>query len=95
MRTPFPTRPADTTADAERVQIDLLRAAPIGRRLHLALGLSATVISAARRALARANPDASAREVELRFVAVHYGTELADALRAELRRREHALALHD
>jgi len=48
----IPARPADTTLDAERVQIELLRAASIARRLHVALALTADVISAARRALA-------------------------------------------
>ena len=33
--TAFPSRPDDTTADAERVQIALLRAAPVSRRLRL------------------------------------------------------------
>lgn len=80
-------RPADTDPDAERVQVALLRAASVGRRLGLAFGLSATVIGSARRALVRARPDASAREVDLRFVALHYGTGLADAVRAHLERR--------
>ena len=86
----IPARPADTTLDAERVQVALLRAAPVARRLHLALALSATVIGAARRALARAQPHASARELDLRFVELHYGTETAEGLRAELDRRDTA-----
>ena len=32
----IPPRPSDTDADAERVQVDLLRAVPVARRLHLA-----------------------------------------------------------
>ena len=84
---PVPARPADTTPDAERVQVDLLRRAPIARRLHLAMSLSSTVISLARRALARAYPDASARELDLRFVELHYGRDIAADLRAALDRR--------
>ncbi|OFW16342.1 MAG: hypothetical protein A3F69_05080 [Acidobacteria bacterium RIFCSPLOWO2_12_FULL_66_10] len=83
----IPPRPADTALDAERVQVALLRAAPVARRLHLALALSATVIGAARRALARAQPHASARELDLRFVELHYGAAAADGLRADLDRR--------
>ena len=86
----IPARPADTALDAERVQIALLRAAPVARRLHLALALSATIIGAARRALARAQPHASARELDLRFVELHYGTDAAEGLRAELDRRDTA-----
>jgi hypothetical protein len=85
---PIPPRPLDTALDAERVQVALVRAAPVARRLHLAFGLSATVIGAARRAIARAHPHASARELNLRFVELHYGAEAASGLRADLDRRD-------
>lgn len=88
---PIPARPADTEPDAERVQVALLRAAPVARRLHVAMALSATVMSAARRALARARPLASARELDLRFVELHYGADLAADLRADLDRRDAAV----
>ena len=87
---PIPPRSDDTSADAERIQVELFRAAPVARRLRIALNLSATVISAARRGLARANPDASQREQDLRFVEVHYGSDLAAALRADLNKRGNA-----
>lgn len=87
------SRPDDTTPEAERVQIDLLRAAPVSRRLHLAWSLSATVIGAARRALARANPQASQAELDVRFVEIHYGPDLATALREDLRRRHDPASL--
>ena len=85
---PIPARPPDTALDAERVQVALLRAAPVARRLHLALALSATIIGVARRALARAQPHASARELDLRFVELHYGADAAAGLRADLDRRD-------
>ncbi len=84
----IPARPADTAPDAERVQVALLRAAPVARRLHIAMALSATIIGAARRALARAQPQASPRELDLRFVELHYGTALVADLRADLDRRD-------
>ena len=84
----IPPRSADTSAEAERVQVELIRAASVARRLHLALGLSATIISAARRALARARPQESAREIDLRFVELQYGAEVAAGVRAELARRD-------
>ena len=90
MPAPIPGRPADTALDADRVQVALFRAAPVARRLHLALALSATVIGAARRALARARPHASARDLDLRFVELHYGAGMAADLRAELDRRDTA-----
>lgn len=83
----IPARPADTAPDAERVQVALLRAAPVARRLHLAFTLSATVIGVARRALARARPQATPQELDLRFVELHYGADAAAGLRADLGRR--------
>ena len=80
-------RPADTTPDAERVQVALFRAAPVARRLHLAFSLSATIIGAARRALARSQPHASTWELDLHFVGLHYGPHVAEGLRADLDRR--------
>jgi hypothetical protein len=92
---PILPRSIDTEADAEEVQLRLLRAAPPGRRLQIAFRLSATVIGAARRAIARARPQATKRELDLRFVEVHYGADLARALRAHLERRDTAAAASD
>jgi hypothetical protein len=83
----IPSESTDTTPDAARVQVNLLRDASVARRLHLACSLSAAVVSTARRALARKNPHASSAELDVRFAAVHYGLDLAEALRAELTRR--------
>ena len=88
---PIPPRPDDTTREAERVQAALIRAAPVARRLRLAFGLSATVIGLAKRAIARANPAESNEEIELRFVAFHYGRDLADSVKDELQRRRAVL----
>lgn len=87
MHPPFPSSPLDTAPDAERVQLALIRAAPVSRRLHLAFSLSATVINLARRAIARAHPDASPEERSLLFVERHYGAALASELRSDLERR--------
>jgi hypothetical protein len=92
----IPARPADTAPDADAVQIALLRAAPVGRRLHIALALSATAISAARRGLARAYPRSTAGDLDLRFVELHYGADAAAGLRADLSRRvAEQIPVHD
>lgn len=75
-------RSADTDPEAERVQIELLRRAGPARRAAMALDLSAMVIELARRAIRRNMPGASEQEVGVRFVELHYGSDLA----AELRR---------
>jgi hypothetical protein len=81
---PLRSRSADTDAEAERVQLELLRSASPGRRTALALSLSATVISLARRALRAQAPAASEQEIGLRFVELSYGRELAAEVAAFL-----------
>jgi len=84
----IPPRPALTSVEAERIQIDLIRAVPVSQRLRMAFSLSATVIDLARRALAQAQPDASQEELDVRFVELHYGADLAALLRADLIQRQ-------
>ncbi len=86
----IPARSADTDPDAERVQVALFREASVARRLQLAQSLSDTVRQLARRALAVSGPEASFRDLALRFVEVHYGVELAAGLRADFERRDKA-----
>jgi len=75
---------SDTDPETERVHLELLRRASPGRRLRLALSLSRTVMILSRDGLARRTREGSPDEVGLRFVALHYGAELADAVRADL-----------
>lgn len=77
----------DTDPEAARVQLDLLRRAPVAARLHLAFSLSRTVVGLSRRGLARLHPGDSPEEIALRFAAVHYGLDLAEELRRHLRGR--------
>ncbi len=80
----MPDQSADTDPQAERVQLELLRAATVARRVALAFSLSETVIGLARRAIRRQSPDLTDENVSLRFVEIHYGYELAERLRAYL-----------
>jgi hypothetical protein len=77
----------DTDPETERVHLEMLRRASPSHRLRLALSLSQTVMSLSRDGLARRDPAASAEELGLRFVALHYGVALADELRADLAAR--------
>ena len=78
----------DTDPEAARVQLELLRRATPARRLALALSLSRSVLELSREGIARREPGASAQEVGLQFVELHYGRGLAAELRAELATRE-------
>lgn len=77
----------DTDPDAARVQSELFRRASPARRLALALSLSRTVLGLSQRGLARRMTGATDREIAVRFVELHYGPELAHAVREELARR--------
>ena len=83
----LPVRSPDTDAEADRVQMDLLRSATPARRAGLALSLTSTVVGLARLALARQDPAATDEEIGVRFVKLHYGQELGSALAAHLRAR--------
>ncbi len=75
---------SDTDPDVLRLQTDLLRGATTGRRVGLALSLSAAVIDLAYAGIRRRSPAISEFDARLRFVEIHYGTELARAIRSKL-----------
>jgi hypothetical protein len=79
--------PSDTHPAAARVQLDLLRAAGFERRATIARSLSRSVIGLSRRALRERMPEAAERELQLRWVELHYGRDLAVRVRAFLARR--------
>jgi len=78
---------SDTSPEAEKVQIELLRKASNAQRLGLALSLTDLAIDLAKRAIARANPGLSQRELDLKFVEIHYGKDLAQRVREYLKDR--------
>jgi hypothetical protein len=78
----------DTAPEVEKVQIELIRAASVAKRISLALSLSETAMFLSRRAIQRANPSFSRRQLDLAFVAHHYGQNLAERLRLYLEREQ-------
>ena len=82
------TQSSDTTPEAEKIQIELLRKATISRRMSIVRSLSQTVMYLSRRAIKRANPSFTEREVDIAFVANHYGQDLAERLRIYLKQKD-------
>jgi len=76
------TQSVDTDLNTEETQISLIRKASIAKRISMLRSLSQTTIQLSRRAISRANPGLSEPEINLIFVAYHYGDELANCLRA-------------
>jgi len=79
--------PSDTSPEAERVQTELLRQATNAQRIGLALSMTDLAIRLAKRAIARANSGRSQQELDLIYLEVHYGRELADRVRNYLKDR--------
>jgi len=67
----------DTRPEAEKVLISLLRSANTAQKFAKICSLSQTVIQLSKRAIARANPGLSEEQIELRFIALQHGKELA------------------
>lgn len=88
---PFHERPmlSDTSPEVAEMQLELLRKMAPEQRLGMALKLSSDVIWRAKQAIARTQPELTPREVDYRFVELHYGPELADALRQRDAERVH------
>ncbi len=72
---------SDTSPEAERVQIELLRRATAAEKIAQMRSMTAMAVKLSRRAIARANPKLSSREVDLKWVELHYGKELGRDLR--------------
>jgi hypothetical protein len=71
------TQSPDTSPEAERVLIELLRQAPAWRRLQLADRMSNAVRSLSLAGLRARHPGASDAELRRRFADLHLGWELA------------------
>ncbi|MDZ7616216.1 MAG: hypothetical protein U1E05_04380 [Patescibacteria group bacterium] len=78
---------SDTPPEIEQLQIELLRQKTVTERMALAGNLTHFVIQLSRQAIARQHPEWTQRQVDLEWVAVHYGRELAESLRADLESR--------
>ena len=83
MRTP----PLDTRPEAEKVLISLLRKSKTSKKFAQIRSLSQTAIQLSRRAIARANRDLSEEQIDLRFITLHYGKELANNVKKKLDRK--------
>jgi len=82
-----PSELSDTDPETQRVHLELLRRAGPSKRLALALSLSRTVMSLSRSGLAQRPASRDPQEIGLRFVALHYGEDLAAAVGRDLEAR--------
>ena len=78
---------SDTSPEAKRVLIELLRRASPAERIAAVRAMTIRATEWSRRAIAEAHPELSSREVDLKWVEVHYGKYLARQLREYLENR--------
>jgi hypothetical protein len=78
----------DTSPEAERVQIELIRKASPAKRFTLLEAWSQFLIEANKQGIRKNRPGLSEEEVGLIFVANNYSQALADQLREDLSRRK-------
>jgi hypothetical protein len=77
----------DTPPDVQRAQIELARRSTTAEKIAQVRRMTDSVVRLSRRAIARANPEFSAEEVDLRWVEIRYGPELGTELRKYLKNR--------
>jgi hypothetical protein len=78
---------SDTSPEAEKVQIELLRKLTVAERFAKVRALTARTVRLSKRAIARASPDLDPEELKLKFIELHYGRELARQVREYLENR--------
>lgn len=69
---------SDTDEKIEKIQIGLIRQLSIAERVSRLRSLSQTVINLSRRAIRRTNPELNEKELKFKFLAYHYGKEIAE-----------------
>ncbi len=80
---------SDTDPEAEKVLIELSRNATVAEKFAIVCSLSQTVIQLSRQDIIKANKGISDRDVDVFFVKLHYGPELANGLSEYLERHDH------
>ena len=70
----------DTSSDAEDVLIELTRRMPSAERVMKTLRMSSRLIRECKAAIARNNPGLTQREIDIAFIELNYGKELATAV---------------
>ena len=79
---------SDTDPEAAEVQWEILSRMTSSQRSSLLGALVTTAVNHSKRAIARANPGATQRELDLIFISTHYGDELAQEVKAYLEARD-------
>lgn len=78
----------DTSPGIKEIQISLIRKAGAAERTTIMRSLSQTVVNLSRRAISRTHPGYNQQEIDLIFVSLHYGEDIANRLESYLGRKK-------
>jgi len=78
----------DTPQHVEEIQISLLRKQSIAQKFTMVRSLSETAIALSKRAIARKNKDFDDIKINLMFIRLNYGDDLADRVSDYLNRKK-------
>ncbi len=67
----------DTDDSVENKQVELLRKLTPGQRFNLTCSLTHSVIQLSRKAIASSFPELNDKEIDLKFIELNYGKEIA------------------
>jgi hypothetical protein len=81
------TKLSDTSKKVENIHIGLMRKLTASERMSRLRALSQTVMNLSRRAIRRANPELNENELKYKFLAYHYGDEIAEKYRQYVERK--------
>lgn len=78
------TQSFDTHPETEHVLLSLIRQATISKKMWQVRSLSKTVIRLSYRALSRKYKDLNEQELDIKYISIHFGQEIADRLKKYL-----------
>jgi hypothetical protein len=79
----------DASVEAEAVLLELIRGIAPSQRIDKSLRLSSELLRCAKAAIRRRYPEFTEDEIAVKFIELHYGSELATAVRARLESAAH------
>jgi len=82
------TQSIDTNLKMEELMISLIRNSSISQKVSKISSLSQTVLQLSRRAIKRANPNLTEKEIKTKYISFHYGDNLANLYNKYLERKE-------
>ena len=75
------TQSPDTSPEAERIQIELIRKMSPAKKFNLVRSMTRTMILASRENIRSLHPDLNEKDLNILFIELYYGQDLATRVR--------------